>query len=114
MRISDWSSDVCSSDLARLMDGAADRMRDQFLVAFPARTAEIKLRDQHAVVVERIGVHAGAGADAARSEERRVGEEVVSTFRSRWSPYHKKKNRYLKLPCSITSNKPTTTYPNPT
>src|SRR3546814_8295263 len=50
---------------ARLMDRAADRMRDQFLVAFPARTAEIDLRDQYAVVVERIGVDAGEGADAA-------------------------------------------------
>src|SRR3546814_2853979 len=47
------------------MDRAADRMRDQFLVAFPARTAEIELRDQDAVVVERIGVDAGEGADAA-------------------------------------------------
>src|SRR3546814_10534949 len=41
------------------------RSRDQFLVAFPARTAEIELRDQDAVVVERIGVDAGEGADAA-------------------------------------------------
>src|SRR3546814_12681643 len=32
-----------------------------------------------------------AGASAARSEERRVGKECVSTCRSRWSPYHKKK-----------------------
>src|SRR3546814_18107914 len=31
-----------------------------------------------------------------RSEERRVGKECVSTCRSRWSPYHYKKNRYEK------------------
>src|SRR3546814_19338736 len=30
-----------------------------------------------------------------RSEERRVGQECVSTFRSRWSPYHYKKNNYI-------------------
>src|SRR3546814_18835656 len=34
---------------------------------------------------------AGA-ADLVRSEERRVGKECVSTCRSRWSPYHLKKN----------------------
>src|SRR3546814_11554635 len=32
----------------------------------------------------------------ARSEERRVGKECVSTCRSRWSPYHKKKNKTKK------------------
>src|SRR3546814_15130333 len=32
----------------------------------------------------------------ARSEERRVGKECVSTCRSRWSPYHKKKKMYIK------------------
>src|SRR3546814_15029500 len=31
-----------------------------------------------------------------RSEERRVGKECVSTCRSRWSPYHKKKNKKQK------------------
>src|SRR3546814_16991083 len=30
-----------------------------------------------------------------RSEERRVGKECVSTFRSRWSPYHSKKKKNL-------------------
>src|SRR3546814_14879268 len=39
------------------------------------------------------GVQIDAGHGAARSEERRVGKECVSTCRSRWSPYHyKKKN----------------------
>src|SRR3546814_19417004 len=32
----------------------------------------------------------------SRSEERRVGKEWVSTCRSRWSPYHIKKNQYLQ------------------
>src|SRR3546814_15335972 len=33
------------------------------------------------------------GGNAARSEERRVGKECVSTCRSRWSPYHEKKKK---------------------
>src|SRR3546814_19657478 len=32
-----------------------------------------------------------------RSEERRVGKECVSTCRSRWSPYHEKKNNNNKI-----------------
>src|SRR3546814_13475916 len=67
MRISDWSSDVCSSDLERV-----DRARE--------------------VGDLEIGVEAAADfAVAARSEERRVGEECVSTCRSGWTPYHEKK-----------------------
>src|SRR3546814_16437597 len=34
---------------------------------------------------------------SARSEERRVGKECVSTCRSRWSPYHSKKNNNIPL-----------------
>src|SRR3546814_16505511 len=34
---------------------------------------------------------------AARSEERRVGKECVSTCRSRWSPDHQKKNKTRKI-----------------
>src|SRR3546814_20778211 len=34
-----------------------------------------------------------SGAPIVRSEERRVGKECVSTCRSRWSPYHKKKKK---------------------
>src|SRR3546814_3987055 len=67
MRISDWSSDVCSSDL---------------LV-------------RHRVDGERVGGGQRVGrhdhprrVGAPRSEERRVGKECVSTCRSRWSPYH--------------------------
>src|SRR3546814_20128168 len=35
----------------------------------------------------------GAEVVEARSEERRVGKECVSTCRSRWSPYHYKKKK---------------------
>src|SRR3546814_4718941 len=70
MRISDWGSDVCSSDL-RLHSG---------------RARQRKLRkDVGAAILCR----AAAGwRRGHRSEERRVGKECVSTCRSRWSPYH--------------------------
>src|SRR3546814_10066515 len=66
MRISDWSSDVCSSDLAHSMFAK--------LCSLPARSIAM-----HATGKQRI---------YSRSEERRVGKECVSTCRSRWSPYH--------------------------
>src|SRR3546814_4931287 len=66
MRISDWSSDVCSSDLHRS------------LVVLPGRV------QRHEVGGTQLGRHVGE----LRSEERRVGKECVSTCRSRWSPYH--------------------------
>src|SRR3546814_4799057 len=75
MRISDWSSDVCSSDLR---DGASDAVVG---VAGADRAGVSQGGPRSATV--------SAGNDAAhRSEERRVGKECVSTCRSRWSPYH--------------------------
>src|SRR3546814_9681425 len=78
MRISDWSSDVCSSDL----------------LAFRQHLGEVAGREgpaRHHLVGLRALQHAAVGLPAARagsSEERRVGKECVSTCRSRWSPYH--------------------------
>src|SRR3546814_6786501 len=73
MRISDWSSDVCSSDLV-------------------ARRAILRRQAEHlATRGDQRALAAGRDADAldvGRSEERRVGKECVSTCRSRWSPYH--------------------------
>src|SRR3546814_7325264 len=66
MRISDWSSDVCSSDLAARL----------------ARRAGPSEAERH-----QSGVRAQCH-QRHRSEERRVGKECVSTCRSRWSPYH--------------------------
>src|SRR3546814_13936120 len=51
-----------------------------------------------ALKTRRSGSSDLAATRTARSEERRVGKECVSTCRSRWSPYHSKKNK--------TSNKP--------
>src|SRR3546814_11620106 len=88
MRISDWSSDVCSSDLAVLQEGAPDRL------------VRVQLGLETGPVVgdaglDRIAVFGQADRRRQRSEERRVGKECVSTCRFRWSPYNsKKKNQH--------------------
>src|SRR3546814_6824796 len=64
MRISDWSSDVCSSDLPAVQR----RSGTEAMRMAPSRPC--------------------TRSDSRRSEERRVGKECVSTCRSRWSPYH--------------------------
>src|SRR3546814_2851458 len=79
MRISDWSSDVCSSDL-RLSDRRADPGARVDLPALRWREGA----DQHRLQCPG----ARDQSDHRRSEERRVGKECVSTCRSRWSPYH--------------------------
>src|SRR3546814_17811927 len=104
MRISDWSSDVCSSDLKT--DGglilsashnpagadgdfglkynipAGGPAPEGITEAIFARTREIRayrILDGGGVDLSRLG---------QRSEERRVGKECVSTCRSRGSPSH--------------------------
>src|SRR3546814_12532974 len=112
MRISDWSSDVCSSDLHPLdllrqarfgvaMDGAHqvgvvdDRLRQ-------VDVAQIGVTEVGAAEVGAVEVGAGqvgvlrvaarqvgtrqVGAGEIRAEESRVGKESVSTCRSRWWP----------------------------
>src|SRR3546814_6795177 len=69
MRISDWSSDVCSSDLP----SADGRSPGQQLAEIEAEVNRLVDQQQ---------------SEWQRSEERRVGKECVSTCRSRWSPYH--------------------------
>src|SRR3546814_5288877 len=86
MRISDWSSDVCSSDLLarpmrrRVEQGAAHRRAGQ------AQPEQLQRRGPaFSLTIDRVEFLA---IDAQRSEERRVGKECVSTCRSRWSPLH--------------------------
>src|SRR3546814_3163068 len=77
MRISDWSSDVCSSDLRYRVAGSflgAAEITEYFEDQWDADNRLSEFRNK-------------AGHDD-RSEERRVGKECVSTCRSRWSPYH--------------------------
>src|SRR3546814_13269709 len=99
MRISDWSSDVCSSDLdlirqleeeskkpgavarnegdaEKALAGAAHRLEAIYQVPFLAHAA-----------MEPMNCTVHVQKDS-RSEERRVGKESVSTCRSRWSTYH--------------------------
>src|SRR3546814_6597526 len=79
MRISDWSSDVCSSDL--LLRGERDaRVRAAHPVGPAARGGDGHPHRGHR--------RDRPGPRHRRSEERRVGKECVSTCRSRWSPYH--------------------------
>src|SRR3546814_17017508 len=124
MRISDWSSDVCSSDLAPPpvpLDAIVRDVVENVSAAAKAEMALIEARGSlawHAIkwtsawgfiaacalLVAMLAVAFGAimvlaphvGPLAAtrsvfRSEERRGGQGCVSTFKSRWSPYHDKK-----------------------
>src|SRR3546814_10612228 len=104
MRISDWSSDVCSSDLGECCgNSCGDRSVEADEIAELLETVERVRHDaasgierlQDAVValafcprrlsIDRQDDQVTAGE---RSEERRVGKECVSTCRSRWSPSH--------------------------
>src|SRR3546814_11738899 len=90
MRISDWSSDVCSSDL--MLVSVTERTREIGIRKAIGATPTV-IRKQfltEAVVICLMGGFAGI---FLRSAERRVGKECVSTCRSRWSQYHDKKNK---------------------
>src|SRR3546814_10370195 len=96
MRISDWSSDVCSSDLVirRTPCGLCGQTRGCGVSLWGKvfrhrphifRAAnQVKARTGDLVIV---GIEEQALLKG-RSEERRVGKACVSTCRSRWSPYH--------------------------
>src|SRR3546814_17727788 len=105
MRISDWSSDVCSSDLPAGESRVPGVVADLPGGHEEAQGAAVRIGDG-----VKLRVHAAFGAsdqpaktpfltrrlDAVRSEERRVGKECVSTCRSRWSRYHLKKQKKEK------------------
>src|SRR3546814_12213872 len=98
MRISDWSSDVCSSDLTErdhlhILENACAKA---VFVSTPklARTllpAVVQSSECRTVIgfePLRIGQQSDVTLYDLRSEERRVGKECVSTCRSRGWPYH--------------------------
>src|SRR3546814_18148498 len=102
MRISDWSSDVCSSDLwahEQLMRGDGDlhaRLQEIVEAALLRRTLR-EVRGNQLEAARRLGINRNtlrkrlgqlAIDPAQRSEARRVGKACVSTGRSRRSPYH--------------------------
>src|SRR3546814_14804045 len=87
MRISDWSSDVCSSDLGRVF---ARRAPAEHTPRSPAQLeCEFRRHRRHAdPPTHPVGSEIlPAQSASCRSEERRVGKECVSTCRSRWSPF---------------------------
>src|SRR3546814_18844919 len=91
MRISDWSSDVCSSDLLD-QQLARRRLHRERAIAVGAGNEEGVCRHRAGDAAHCHGAVLRQVARIGRSEERRVGKECVSTCRSRWSPYHEKQN----------------------
>src|SRR3546814_11766500 len=98
MRISDWSSDVCSSDLAGEPEWRGERFHfpvEDYLAHQGRRFVERFDADRFLALSESIDLHDVEPEQVrtpstliGRSEERRVGKECVSTCRSRWAPYH--------------------------
>src|SRR3546814_12583173 len=89
MRISDWSSDVCSSDLKeKMLAGELYHASDAEIQADQAAAHAWLARYNASLDQAPSARHALL---REKSEERRVGKECVSTCRSRWSPYHSKK-----------------------
>src|SRR3546814_13855347 len=108
MRISDWSSDVCSSDLilfTKLIEqqkiiNQSRKVRQTFWRSTSLKEGSAKLdknsaykqlvddgiaaQEQYGKLTDPVEAHDWLH----RSEERRVGKECVSTCRSRWSPYN--------------------------
>src|SRR3546814_14466090 len=101
MRISDWSSDVCYSDLTIDIFPAHYEDRAWRLTLFGDEVEAIHefdpLTGDKTDALDVIKVYANSHyvtprpTRQQRSEERRVGKECVSTCRSRWSPQHKNK-----------------------
>src|SRR3546814_19464849 len=100
MRISDWSSDVCSSDLQfddawkqggsgrHVLFVVAQELQPALFVFGMVRINVEAGLEQASRAVRSHGAQSFVGQGRQRSEERRVGQECVSTCRSRWSPYH--------------------------
>src|SRR3546814_11506863 len=104
MRISDWSSDVCSSDLGlrkylgevlrHLAEQTESRVEERQLMPDHVHML-LKIPPKYAVsqvvgcIKGKSAIHlARVYGERKRSEERRVGKECVSTCRSRWAQYH--------------------------
>src|SRR3546814_14775394 len=97
MRISDWSSDVCSSDLTDRVSGLAREAGHPIRIAAIDKDKWMEasrhgfLTGDHrgmAAVLSAAAVKRDLAPEARRSEERRVGKACDSTCRSRWSPYY--------------------------
>src|SRR3546814_13391840 len=107
MRISDWSSDVCSSDLfGRELGDEFYMILPKLLHGFIRLGCNVQVfNDREVARVSTPLLSSAAGRAAAnrkllqtcrnfqRSEARRVGTEGVSTCRYRWTPYQYKKTK---------------------
>src|SRR3546814_11522573 len=119
MRISDWSSDVCSSDLLDFRVGViisafALKLDGERLIDFfrhgrsrgdarlneishdPAIGDDLSLIFGQRIFGRKAIKRLQPETAAKRSEERRVGQEGVSACRYRWWRYHRQKKRYEK------------------
>src|SRR3546814_12708208 len=92
MRISDWSSDVCSSDLLRCLRQLR-RGKDSRYTCAP-RNSGLEQRMIKGSIVAVVTPMFPDGSVDWRSEERRVGQECDSTCRSRWSSYYSQHKTY--------------------
>src|SRR3546814_19192493 len=102
MRISDWSSDVCSSDLVMSLANMLGRFFWSSVSDYVGRKTTYSIFFVLGTALYFLVPGMGSAGNIAlfvlfyciiismygRSEERRVGKECVSTCRSRWSPYH--------------------------
>src|SRR3546814_6759530 len=98
MRISDWSSDVCSSDFSDWLENGPEADPGHGCLPKESRPGNgwagfQSQRSGSAAETRRRHPRPRMG----RSEERRVGKECVSTCRSRWSPYHYKNKHWTKI-----------------
>src|SRR3546814_18221938 len=112
MRISDWSSDVCSSDLSdsyfavltaietlvsakaeetavkRQLDQAEKRLEVGLAPITDVHEAQSRYDTARAATIAAPNAYDNAGENLTRSEERRVGKGGVSTCSYRWMPFH--------------------------
>src|SRR3546814_19362401 len=89
MRISDWSSDVCSSDLVQA-ECASVKLRSPDVDQIANGLFDRAIAEDHVKIEELLEEFRGLILivdTVGRSEERRVGKECVNTCRSRWSTY---------------------------
>src|SRR3546814_9105658 len=103
MRISDWSSDVCSSDLLEF--GESTQINTPVTFEFSDEQGHKHRVEKRLLILPADPIEEGQETELwydpaepedwdriivqlQRSEERRVGNECVSTCRSRWSPFH--------------------------
>src|SRR3546814_16137003 len=96
MRISDWSSDVCSSDLLQALGQVATHAGHATKGLFVGGAVGQVQQQIDTIYTGRLHVLSAYAIEQSRkarrrSEERRGGKEGVNTCRSRWSPHHENK-----------------------